>query len=106
MGTGGSARPIGWLVSLLLASACASAGEPQPGVGEARGRFASLGLAELPVKSVEAPGFVDFFVGEAVLREYAQSDGFVPAADKRYSMIRVPEAMLELAESDTSSPVT
>jgi hypothetical protein len=86
------------LAILLVAACCAFACDAPEG---------DLGLAakQVALTTAQTPaGFVDFFSGEAVMDEVARTGTFVPSLAKRYSMIRVPSWMIDVARSD--NPVT
>lgn len=50
-------------------------------------------------------GFVDFYSGGEVRREYEATGGFVPGPDKTWTMVRVPQSLVEMAEA-SGQPVT
>ncbi|MCB9683354.1 MAG: hypothetical protein H6733_17955 [Alphaproteobacteria bacterium] len=65
-----------------------------------------LDFAEVALQTPDTPaGFVDFYLGEAVVAEHAATGTFEPTEDKAYSRVRVPTAMLaQLVEQ--GEPVT
>lgn len=64
-----------------------------------------LGFSELAVVAPLAPeGFVDFYMGEQVLREFDQTGAYAPSDAKPYSMIRVPAEVVSAAQQ-SAEPV-
>ena len=88
-----------WLVfAVLLGSACSSDGK-----STSVDLVAQLGFSELAVTAPLAPdGFVDFYMGEQVLREFAETGGYLPAESKPFSRIRFPARTVADAQAQAS----